>query len=88
MANFVAELPPDAYFTFIGIGGKNHLPSIYSSVAHGGFIRVGFEDNIYYSKGRLAKSNAELVERAVRIAHEFGYEIAKPSDVREMFQLR
>ncbi|HBA61093.1 MAG TPA: 3-keto-5-aminohexanoate cleavage protein, partial [Elusimicrobia bacterium] len=54
----------------------------------GGFIRVGFEDNIYYSKGRLAKSNAEFVERAVRFSQEAGLEIAKPSDVRELFKLK
>ena len=54
----------------------------------GGNVRVGFEDNIYYSKGRLAASNAELVERAARIAKDCGREIARPDDVREMLKLR
>jgi 3-keto-5-aminohexanoate cleavage enzyme len=57
-------------------------------VATNGFIRVGFEDNVYFSKGVLAKSNAELVERASRIAKEAGLGIAKPSDVRALFNLR
>jgi 3-keto-5-aminohexanoate cleavage enzyme len=53
----------------------------------GGHVRVGLEDNIYYSKGVLAKSNAELVERVVRIAEEFGREIAKPQDARKLLNL-
>jgi len=43
-----------------------------SCMVMGGHVRVGLEDNIYYSKGVLAKNNAELVERVVRIAREFG----------------
>ena len=54
----------------------------------GGFIRVGFEDNIYFSKGRLAKSNAEFVERAARISREADLEIASPGDVRKLFALK
>lgn len=38
----------------------------------GGHVRVGFEDNVYLEKGVLAKSNGELVEKAVRIAKELG----------------
>ena len=39
---------------------------------------------MYYRKGELAKSNAQLVERAVRLAKEFGREIATPAQAREM----
>jgi 3-keto-5-aminohexanoate cleavage enzyme len=53
----------------------------------GGHVRVGLEDNIYYSKGVLAKNNAELVKRVVRIAEEFGREIAKPQDARKLLNL-
>jgi 3-keto-5-aminohexanoate cleavage enzyme len=53
----------------------------------GGHVRVGLEDNIYYSKGVLAKSNAQLVERVVRVAKEFGREIATPSDARKILNL-
>ncbi|MDD2804427.1 MAG: 3-keto-5-aminohexanoate cleavage protein [Elusimicrobiales bacterium] len=81
------QMPPESYFTVMGIG-RAHIPGICGAIAAGGFIRVGFEDNIYYSKGRLAKSNAEFVERAVRFSKEAGLEIAKPSDVRELFKLK
>ena len=47
-------------------------------------VRVGMEDNIYYSKGVLAKSNAQVVARAVRVARELGYEIASPKEAREI----
>jgi 3-keto-5-aminohexanoate cleavage enzyme len=53
----------------------------------GGHVRVGLEDNIYYSKGVLAKNNAQLVERIVRIANEFGREVAKPEESRKLLKL-
>lgn len=84
----VRKLPKGAHFTAFGIGGKANVDSIYGTLALGGHIRVGFEDNIYYSKGRLAKSNAELVERAARIAQDCGRELARPDDVRAMLKLR
>jgi len=85
---FVRKLPKGAFWTAMGIGGKANLDAIYGALALGGNVRVGFEDNVYYSKGRLAKSNAELVERAARIAKDCGREIAKPDDVRAMLKLR
>jgi 3-keto-5-aminohexanoate cleavage enzyme len=84
----VRKLPRGAHFTAFGIGGKANVDSIYGTISLGGNIRVGFEDNIYYSKGRLAKSNAELVERAARIAKDCGRELARPEDVRAMLKLR
>ena len=53
----------------------------------GGNLRVGFEDNLYLSTGVLAKSNAELVEKAVRIIRELGYEIATVEEARKIFPL-
>ena len=50
----------------------------------GGHVRVGFEDNVYLSKGRLLKSNGEMVEKIVRIAKELGREIAAPDEAREL----
>ena len=47
-------------------------------------VRVGMEDNIYYGKGVLAKSNAQMVARTVRVARELGYEIASPKEAREI----
>lgn len=85
---FVRKLPKGAYWTAMGIGGKANLDAVYGALALGGNVRVGFEDNVYYSKGRLAKSNAELVERVARIAKDCGRELARPDDVRAMFNLR
>ncbi len=47
-------------------------------------VRVGMEDNIYYSKGVLAQSNAQMVARVVRLARELGFEIASPSETRQI----
>jgi 3-keto-5-aminohexanoate cleavage enzyme len=53
----------------------------------GGNVRVGFEDNIYLNPGLQAKTNAEFVEKAVKIAGELGREIASPSEVRRILGL-
>jgi 3-keto-5-aminohexanoate cleavage enzyme len=53
----------------------------------GGHVRVGLEDNIFYSRGVLAKTNAELVERIVRISKEFGREVATPVEARKILNL-
>ncbi len=79
-------LPKDATWSAFGIG-KSHLPIMYAAIALGGHIRVGLEDNIYYSKGRLA-SNAELVARAARIITEANKEVATPDDARQILQLK
>jgi 3-keto-5-aminohexanoate cleavage enzyme len=58
------------------------------SLLNGGHVRVGFEDNVYLSRGVLAKSNAELVEKAARLAGEIGREIANPDEVRALLNLK
>jgi 3-keto-5-aminohexanoate cleavage enzyme len=87
LLHMVELLPEDATWSVIGIG-KGQLPMVMMGLVLGGHVRVGLEDNIYYSKGRLAKSNAELVERVVRIAREYGREIATPEDAREILSLK
>jgi 3-keto-5-aminohexanoate cleavage enzyme len=67
--------------------GKHQLPLSTTVLSMGGNIRVGMEDNVYYSHGVLAVSNAQLVERAVRIARELGREIASPEEAREMLHM-
>ena len=54
----------------------------------GGHIRVGMEDNIYYHSGVLATSNAQLVERIVRIAREYGREVASPDEARTTLHVK
>jgi 3-keto-5-aminohexanoate cleavage enzyme len=53
----------------------------------GGHVRVGLEDNVYYARGKKASSNAQLVERAVRIAHELNRPVATPAQARAMLGL-
>jgi len=79
-------VPEDSTWSVIGIGPSQLSMAIIGMVM-GGHVRVGLEDNIYYSKGVLAKNNAELVERVVGISKEFGREIATPSDTREILSL-
>jgi 3-keto-5-aminohexanoate cleavage enzyme len=79
-------IPQGSTWSVIGIG-QGQLPMAMIGMIMGGHVRVGLEDNIHYSKGVLAKTNAELVERVVRIAEEFGREIAKPQDARKLLNL-
>jgi uncharacterized protein (DUF849 family) len=54
------------------------------AVLLGGHPRVGMEDNIYIAKGKLAPSNAALVERAAKIIEDLNDEVATPADARRM----
>ncbi|MGA2108364.1 MAG: 3-keto-5-aminohexanoate cleavage protein [Syntrophorhabdales bacterium] len=67
--------------------GLAEWPVITTAILLGGNVRVGFEDNIYLSRGMPAKSNAEMVEKAVRIARELDREIASPEEARAMLRL-
>ena len=81
---FAGRLPEGAFWTAIGVGGRASEQAMRAAIALGGFVRVGFEDNVYIEKGVLAESNARLVERAAGLAREAGREVALPSDVRAM----
>jgi uncharacterized protein (DUF849 family) len=76
-------IPEGSTWSAFGIG-KEHLPILYATLALGGNIRVGMEDNIFYAKGVLARSNVDFVERSKRIVAEMGKEIATPAEAREM----
>lgn len=78
-------LPKGATWSALGIG-RHHLPIMYATLALGGHIRVGLEDNVYYSKGELA-TNVSLVERAARVIREFGKEPATPDEARQILGL-
>ncbi len=81
------SIPPGSTWTVGGIG-RYQLPMAAAAIMLGGHVRVGFEDNVYYSKDVLAKSNAQLVERVVRLAGELGREIATPDEAREILNIR
>lgn len=77
------SIPEGSTFTVAGVG-KNEFPMAVLSIISGGHVRVGFEDNVYISRGILAKSNGELVEKVVRLANELGREVATPAEAREI----
>ncbi len=83
LMHLVDHLPPDSMFMTMGVGATE-TPAIVQSILLGGHARVGFEDNIYYRKGVLAKSNAELVARAVQIGTDLGRVMATPDEAREL----
>jgi len=83
LMHLVDLLPPDTLFSVVAIG-KVQFEAITLSLLLGGNARVGYEDNIYVSKGQLAESNAQLVAKIVRIAKEIGREIASPSEARDI----
>lgn len=82
----VDSIPQGASWTVSGIG-RHETSLAAAAIAMGGHVRVGFEDNIYYSKGELAKSNGQLVARIARIAAELGREVATPDQAREILGL-
>lgn len=86
--SFMAEsIPADATWCATGIGRHQFLLAAAAMVM-GGHVRVGFEDNLYLEKGRLAKSNGEMVEKVAQMAHWIGREIATPAEAAEMLGLR
>lgn len=81
--SMVQFMPENTYFN-VTATSRTQLPITTMSMIMGGAIRVGLEDNIYYSKGLLANSNAQLIERSVRIARELNIEPATPDEAREI----
>lgn len=80
-------LPAGSTWSAMGIG-RGHLPILYTALAMGGHIRVGMEDNIVYSKGVLATSNMQFVERSKRIIAELNKEVATPDEARMILGLK
>jgi 3-keto-5-aminohexanoate cleavage enzyme len=83
LMDYVSQLPPNALFSTLGIGSAQHHATLQSLLLGGG-VRVGFEDNIYYRRGELAKSNAQLVERIATVIRDLGFEPATPAEARDM----
>ncbi len=77
------SLPEGSTYSVAGIG-RYEFTLATAAIIEGGHVRVGLEDNIYIEKGVLASSNGELVEKVVRLAKEFGREIATPQEARKL----
>ncbi len=86
LLSLIEYLPADAIFNVSGVG-PGQLPLTTLAMLLGGHSRVGMEDNVYYTKGVLARSNAQLVERTIRLAKELGREVASPDEARQMLQI-
>jgi uncharacterized protein (DUF849 family) len=82
----VNRLPPGAIFSTFSIG-RMQIPFVAMAALAGGNVRVGLEDNLYLSRGRLA-SNGELVERAVHILEGMNARVLGPDEVREKLRLK
>jgi uncharacterized protein (DUF849 family) len=82
----MAELMPEGAIFNVSAIGISQLNAALQSLLLGGHVRVGLEDNLYYSRGRLA-NNVELVERIVRVIRELGLEPATPAEARKMIGL-
>jgi len=78
-----SQLPAQSSWTVAGIGPAQ-LPLGTLAIVLGGHVRVGFEDNVYYRKGELASSNAQLVARIARISRELDRDVATPDPVAVM----
>lgn len=85
IATLKSRLPENSTWGIAGIG-RFEIPSLMTAMAWGGHVRVGFEDNIYWSKGVLAKSNAQLVKRVTDFAKLSMREVASISEARALLK--
>lgn len=80
-------LPQGATWAGFGIGRMSY-PMLAQAFLLGGHVRIGLEDGVYIERGRLARDNAELCEKAVRIVRDLGGTMATPTEARQMLGLR
>ena len=86
LLHMVESIPSGSTWSVAGMG-RTELSLGTVAIVLGGHVRVGFEDNIYYEKGVLAKSNAQLVERIVRVAEIHQRPVATPFEARKILNL-
>ncbi|WP_158969407.1 BKACE family enzyme [Chachezhania sediminis] len=78
----------DDYRWSVLAAGRFQMPFATQAAMMGGSVRVGLEDSLSISRGKLARSNAEQVSKVRRILTELGHEIATPADARRMLALK
>ncbi len=81
-------VPEETLRVTVSSMGSTQLPMTTIGMAMGLNVRVGKEDNVLYRRGEPLRENAQLVERAVRIARELNREPANPNEARHMLGLR
>jgi len=87
MLEELTELMPKATWTAAAIG-RQQLDANHWALKRGGHVRTGLEDNIYFEKGRLAASNAELVKRVADLCGKYDRHPATPAEARALLGLR
>jgi 3-keto-5-aminohexanoate cleavage enzyme len=85
LVHMVDTVPAEGMWSVIGVGPAQ-LPATTMGIIMGGHCRVGLEDNIFYGYRQLA-TNAQLVERVVRLANELQREVATPDEARAMLRI-
>lgn len=85
--NMLSQIPPESPWSVTGIG-RFGVDMAMTALVLGGNVRVGLEDQVYYRRGELATSNAQLVARVVRLAEELGRPVATPAQAREILGLK
>lgn len=83
MFHLRSKLPEGSTFAVAGVG-RNQLQVAPLAIVSGGHVRVGFEDNVYFAKGVLAKNNAQLVKRVAELSALLQREVASPAEARKI----
>ncbi|MDE2620291.1 MAG: 3-keto-5-aminohexanoate cleavage protein [Sphingomonadales bacterium] len=78
----------DSFEWSVLAAGRHQMPFLTQAALMGGHVRVGLEDSLFIEKGVLAVSNAQQVEKIVRILREMGHEPATPAEARAMLGLK
>ena len=78
----------DSFQWSVLAAGKHQMPFLTQAALMGGHVRVGLEDSLFIERGQLAVSNAQQVEKIVRIIREMGHEPANPAEARAMLNLK
>jgi uncharacterized protein (DUF849 family) len=82
----VDSLPGGSHWQVIGIG-LHQWRLVAAAITMGGNVRVGLEDNFYLEEGKMARSNGDLVAKAVRLVRELGGDVATPGEARRRLGL-
>jgi 3-keto-5-aminohexanoate cleavage enzyme len=78
------HLPEGFQYNTSVMDPSEHWRVLTMAILLGGHVRVGMEDNPFVEPGRYARSNAELVDKIVRISRELGREVASPDEARRI----
>lgn len=88
MHSIAQKLFGDDYEWSVLGAGKNQMPFATQSAMLGGNLRVGLEDSLYISRGKLAETNAQQVQKIRTVIEELGLTVASPAEARERLALK